>query len=86
MRRHRRRAQNEGEIVVPNRQEQGKCAFQMVARFFVFTGEPVRHSGCAMGDAGLGRIGSRLKVTEGRGVPPHLRQLASRDEAPTHNP
>ena len=40
------------EIVVPTRPEQGKRAFQMIARFFVFTGEPVRHSGCAMRYAG----------------------------------
>ena len=35
-----------------------------------------------MSDAGLRRLGCRLKVTEeGRGVPPHLRQLASREAA-----
>ena len=42
-------------------------------------GEPASHSGGAMGDAGLGRIGCCLEVVEERRrVRPHRWQLASR--------
>ncbi len=78
---HRRDAgvlsEAKGQIVVAAGLEQGERAFQMIARFAILSGEPMRDSGDAMSDSGLGRIGSRLDVAEeGLGVRPHRRQLA----------
>ena len=73
------RSEAKGQIVVAARLEQGERAFQMIPRFAILAGEPASHPGDAMGDAGLGRIGSRLDVTEeGRRVRPHRAQLSSR--------
>ena len=67
-----------GQIVVAAGLEQGERPSKMIPRLAILAGEPASHPGGAMGDAGLGRIGSRLDVAEeGRGVRPHRRQLAS---------
>ena len=67
-----------GQIVVAAGLEQGERTFQMIPRLAILAGEPASHSGGAMGDAGLRRIGSRLDVAEeGRRVRPHRRQFAS---------
>ena len=76
------RSEAKGQIVVAAGLEQGERAFQMIPRLRVLAGEPASHPGGAMGDAGLGRIGSRLDVAEeGRSVRPHRWQLASREAA-----
>ena len=68
-----------GQIVVAAGLEQGERPFQMIPRLAILAGEPASDPGGAMGDAGLGRIGSRLDVAEeGRSVRPHRWQLASR--------
>ena len=68
-----------GQIVVAAGLEQGERPFQMIPRLAILAGEPACDPGGAMGDAGLGRIGSRLDVAEeGRSVRPHRWQLASR--------
>ena len=65
------------QIVVAAGLEQDQRAFQMVSRIAILSGEPTCDPDCPMGDAGLGRIGPRLDVTEERlGVGPHRRQLA----------
>ena len=67
-----------GQIVVAAGLEQGERPFQVIPRLAILAGEPACDPGDAMGDAGLGRIGSRLDVAEeGRSVRPHRRQLAS---------
>ena len=54
----------------------------MFPRFAVLSGEPMRDSGRAVSDSGLGRIGSRLDVAEeGLRVGPHRRQLAAHEAA-----
>ena len=66
-----------GQIIVPAGLEQSKRAFQMLARFGVFSGEPVSGPEDPMSDAGLGRIGSRRDVgEEGRRVRSHRRKIA----------
>jgi hypothetical protein len=66
-----------GEIVVTPGLKQRDSAFQMAARFAVLSGEPMRHSSCAVSDASLSRIRSCLDVAEeGRGVPSHRWQFA----------
>ncbi len=68
----------ERQIVVAARLEQGERAFQMIARFAVFSGEPMRDPGRAVRDSGLGRIAIRLGVSEkGLDVGPHRQQLAA---------
>ena len=79
---HRRDAgvvsEAEGQIVVAAGLEQGERAFQMLARFAILSGEPMRDPSNAVSDAGLRRIGSRLDVAEeGLGACPHRRQLAA---------
>ena len=79
---HRRDArvlsEAKGQIVVAPGLKQGERAFQMLPRFEVLSGEPMRDSGHAVSDSGLGRIGSRLDVAEEcLGVHPHRRQLAA---------
>ena len=55
---------------------------ELIARLAIITGKPTREPGGAMGDAGFGRIGSRLDVVEeGFGVSPHLWQVASHGTA-----
>ena len=67
-----------GQIIVTAGLEQGERPFQVIPRLAIFAGEPASHPGGAMGDAGLGRIGSRLDVAEeGRCVRPHRWQLSS---------
>ncbi len=51
-----------GQIVVAAGSEQGERSFQVIPRLRVLAGEPASNSRGAMGDAGLGRIGSRLNV------------------------
>ena len=66
------------QIVVAAGLEQGERPFQMIPRLAIFAGEPARYPCGAMGDAGLGRIGSGLDVVEEvRCVRPHRRQFAS---------
>ena len=75
-------AEVKGQIVVASGLKQGERAFQMLARFSVLSGEPMRHSGCTVSDSGLGRIGSRLDVAEeGPGMGPHRRQLSAQQTA-----
>jgi hypothetical protein len=70
-------AEAKGQIVVASGLEDGERAFQMLPRFAALSDEPMRHSGCAVSDSGLGRIGSRPDVAqEGLGVSPHRRQFA----------
>ena len=72
------RSEAKGQIIVAAGLEQGERPFQMIPRLAIFAGEPARDPGGAMGDAGLGRIGSRLDVAEeGRCVRLHRWQLAS---------
>ena len=67
-----------GQIIVAAGLEQGERPFEVIPRLAILAGEPARDPGGAMGDAGLGRIGSRLDVAEeGRCVRPHRWQLAS---------
>src|SRR5271166_3364411 len=65
---HRRSAgvisKTERQIVVAPGFEQGERKFQMIARFAILSGKPVRDSSNAVSDAGLGRIGSRLDIAE----------------------
>ena len=71
-----------GQIVVAAGLEQGERTFEVIPRLAILAGEPASDPGGAMGDAGLGRIGSRLDVAEeGRRVRPHRRQLASHEAA-----
>ena len=66
-----------GQFVVASGLEDSQRAFQMLPRFTVLSGKPMRYSGCAVSDSGLGRIGPRLDVTQERlGVRPHRQQLA----------
>src|SRR5208337_1998382 len=65
------------QFVVASGLEDSQRAFQMLPRFTVLSGKPMRYSGCAVSDSGLGRIGSRLDVAwECRRELPHRRQLA----------
>ncbi len=52
----------ERQIVVAPGSKQGQRLFEMFSRFVVLSGEPMRESGCAVSDAGLGRIGLRFNV------------------------
>ena len=58
------RSEAKSQIIVAAGLEQGERAFQMIPRLAILAGEPARDPGGAMGDAGLGRIGSRLDVAE----------------------
>ena len=51
-----------GQIVVAPGLKQSESLFEMFPRFAVLSSEPMRHSGRAVSDTGLGRIGSRLDV------------------------
>ena len=67
-----------GQIVVTAGLEQGERAFQMIPRLAILASETVGDPHNAMGDAGLGRIGSRLDIAEeSRRMRPHRRQLAT---------
>jgi hypothetical protein len=58
--------------------EEGQRVFQVLSRFAILSGEPMRGSRCAVSDSRLWGIGSRLDVAEeGLGVPPYRRQLAA---------
>src|SRR5271154_4471951 len=71
-------AEAKGQIVVAPRSEQVESPFELLPRFAVLSGEPMRRSGCQVSDSGFGPIGSRLGVAEeGLGVSPHRRQLAA---------
>ena len=68
----------ERQIVVAARLEQGERAFQMIACFAVFSGEPMRDPGRAVRDSGFGRVAIAVGVSEkGLDVGPHRQQLAA---------
>jgi hypothetical protein len=52
----------ERQIVVTPSLEQGESLFEMLPRFSVLSGKPMRHTGYAVCNSGLGRIGTRLDV------------------------
>ena len=71
-----------GQIIVTAGLEQSERTFQMIPRLRDTRRRTSMCPGGAMGDAGLGRIGSRLDVAEkGRRVRPHRRELASHEAA-----
>jgi len=75
------------QIIVAARLEQGECPFEVITRFDVFSGEPACEPSGAMGDAGFGRIGSRLEVAEeGRRVRLHRWQVAPYDASDPQTP
>jgi hypothetical protein len=49
-----------GQVVVAPGLEDGQRAFKILPRFAVLPDEPMRHSGYAVSDSGLGRIGLAL--------------------------
>ena len=57
-------SETERHVVVAAGLEQGERPFQMIICIAILTREPARCSCDAMGDAGLGRIGSGLDVIE----------------------
>ena len=63
---HRRDAgvgpEAERQIVVASGLEQGESTFEMLTRFAVLSGEPMRISRYSLRDGGFGRIGLRLDV------------------------
>ena len=57
-------SETERHVVVAAGLEQGERPFQMIICIAILAREPARCSCDAMGDAGLGRIGSGLDVIE----------------------
>ena len=57
-------SETERQVVVAAGLEHGERPFQMILGLAILAREPARRSGDAMGDAGLGRIGSGLDVVE----------------------
>src|SRR5271165_2329772 len=53
-----------GQVIVAAGLEQGERPFEVIARLPILAGKPAKDPGGAMGDASLGRLGSRLDVTE----------------------
>jgi hypothetical protein len=51
-------SKTKGQIIVAAGLERSERPFQMVPRLAILAGEPAGGAGGAMGDAGLGRIGS----------------------------